>query len=43
MRQLQTIYENVILVSERLQTDIKIETEAIRKKLMITSFLCQKA
>ena len=25
MRQLQTIYDNVILVSERLQTDIEIE------------------
>ena len=29
MRQLQTIYDNVILVSERLQTDIEIENEAI--------------
>ena len=29
MKQLQTIYDNIILVSERLQTDIKIENEAI--------------
>ena len=29
MKQLQTIYNNVILVSESLQTDIEIENEAI--------------
>ena len=29
MSQLQTIYNNVILVSERVQTDIEIQTEAI--------------
>ena len=29
MRQLQTIYDNAILVSESLQTDIDIENEAI--------------
>ena len=29
MRQLQTIYDNVILVSENLQTDIEIGNEAI--------------
>ena len=28
MTQLQTIYDNVILVSESLLTDIKIENEA---------------
>ena len=28
-KQLQTIYDNIILVSESLQTDIKIENEAI--------------
>ena len=29
MKQLQTIYNNVMLVSESLQTDIEIENEAI--------------
>ena len=29
MKQLQTIYDHVILVSESLQTDIEIENEAI--------------
>ena len=29
MSQLQTIYNNVILVSESLKTDIEIQTEAI--------------
>ena len=29
MKKLQTIYDKVILVSERIQTDIKIENEAI--------------
>ena len=29
MRKLQTIYHNVIYVSESLQTDIEIENEAI--------------
>ena len=29
MKQLQTIYDNVILKSEILQKDIKIENEAI--------------
>ena len=33
MKQLQTIYDNVILVSESLQTDIEIENEAIRDHL----------
>ena len=33
MRQLQTIYDNVILVSENLQTGIKIENEAITDHL----------
>ena len=32
-KQLQTIYDNVILVSESLQTDIKIENEAITNHL----------
>ena len=32
-RQLQTIYDNVILVSENLQTDIEIENEAITDHL----------
>ena len=31
--QLQTIYANVILVSESLQTDIEIENEAITDHL----------
>ena len=43
IKQVQTIYDHVILVSDSLQTDIEIQNEAIRKKLMITSFLCQKA
>ena len=34
MEQLQTIYDNVILVSESLQTDIKIEREAITDHLL---------
>ena len=29
MRQLQTIYDNVILASENLQTDFETENEAI--------------
>ena len=33
MKQLQTIYDNVILVSESLQTDIKIENEEITEPL----------
>ena len=33
MKQLQTIYNNVILVSESLQTDIEIENEAITDHL----------
>ena len=33
MKQLQTIYDNVILVSESLKTDIKIENEAIADNL----------
>ena len=33
MRQLQTISRNVILVSESLETDIKIENEAITDHL----------
>ena len=33
MKQLQTIYNNVILVSENLQTDIEIENEAIKDHL----------
>ena len=32
-RQLQTIYDNVILVSENLQKDIEIENEAITDHL----------
>ena len=32
-RQLQTIHDNVILVSESLQTDIEIENEAITDHL----------
>ena len=32
-KQLQTIYDNVILVSEILQTDIKIGNEAITDHL----------
>ena len=32
-RQVQTIYDNVILVSESLQTDIKIENEAVTDHL----------
>ena len=32
-RQLQTIYHNIILVSESLQTDIEIEKEAITDHL----------
>ena len=32
-RQLQTIYDNVILLSESLQTDIEIENEAIAEHL----------
>ena len=33
MKQLQTIYHNVILVWKSLQTDIKIENEAITDDL----------
>ena len=33
MKQLQTIYDNVILVSENLQTDIEIQSEAITDNL----------
>ena len=33
MKQLQTIYDNVILVSESLQTYIEIENEAITDHL----------
>ena len=33
MEQLQTIYDNVILVSESLQTDIENENEAITDHL----------
>ena len=33
-RLLQTIYNNVILVSESLQTDIKIENESITDYLL---------
>ena len=33
MKQLQTFHDNVILVSERLQTDIEIENEAITDHL----------
>ena len=32
-KQLQTIYYNIILVSESLQTDIKIENEEITENL----------
>ena len=32
-KQLQTIYDNIILVSESLQTDIEIENEAITDHL----------
>ena len=32
-RQVQTIYDNVILVSESLQTDIEIENEAVTDHL----------
>ena len=32
-RQLQTIYDNVILVSESLQTDIEIENKKIKDHL----------
>ena len=32
-KQLQTIYDNIILVSESLETDIKIENEAITDHL----------
>ena len=32
-KQLQTIYDNVIVVSDSLQTDIKIENEAITNHL----------
>ena len=33
MKQLQTIYDDVILVSECLQTDLEIEKEAITDHL----------
>ena len=33
MKQLQTIYDNVIFVSESLQTDIEIGNEAITDHL----------
>ena len=33
MKQLQTIYDNVIPVSESLQSDIEIENEAITDHL----------
>ena len=33
MKQLQTIYDNVILVSESLQTDIEVENEEITDHL----------
>ena len=33
MKKLQSIYNNVILVSESLQTDIEIENEAITDHL----------
>ena len=33
MKQSQTIYYNIILVSESLQTDIEIENEAITDRL----------
>ena len=33
-RQLQTIYDDVILVSESFQTDIKIENDAITDHLL---------
>ena len=33
MKQLQTIYDNVIFVSVSLQTDIEIENEAITDHL----------
>ena len=33
MKQLQTMYYNIILVSETLQTDIEIENEAITDHL----------
>ena len=33
MKQSQTIYYNIILVSESLQTDIEIENEAITERL----------
>ena len=33
MRQLQTIYDNIILVSESIQTDIKNENSAITENL----------
>ena len=33
MRQLKTIYDNVILLSENLQTDIEIKNEAITDHL----------
>ena len=33
MKHIQTLYDNVILVSQGLQTDIKIEPEAITDDL----------
>ena len=33
MRQLQTIYDNIILVSESIQTDIENENSAITENL----------
>ena len=33
MKQLQTIYDNVILLSESLQTDIEIENEGVTDRL----------
>ena len=42
MKQLQTIDDNLILVSQSLQTDIEIENQPNYRQFMTMSFLCQK-
>ena len=41
-RQLQTIYENVILVSEGLQTDIEIDKRSKYRLFVIMGFVTQE-
>ena len=42
-KQLQNIYDNVILVSESLQKDFETKKRINYRAFMITSFFCQKA